>query len=312
MNKTKYLFIAFVAVFSLMLWGGRSPAEDNEWVEGAVQGYYQTTGWNGVEAGQLIGQKVYSPAGGDLGQISDLLIDRFDERIVLVILSDVPGFGSEFVAAPISALERTGQSIYQLNFGDRDIPIASTYQDPYAYELTRHRDTVGLSTIPSAIDSTWADSVYRFYGQTPYWTAVPRMVIMSYRAAEPSMGESLVMGKTSWALMGATVWSRNGIAVARIDDLVVDFKDGRVTLLVLDRVPGRGEAQVAVPFAELTMNGKPFALYMTEDRLAAAPGFNEFADVNDPQKVEDIYRYFGLQPYWSEGDSTMDEPASDY
>ena len=312
MNKTKYLFIAFIAVFSLMLWGERSRAQDNEWVEGAVQGYYQTTRWNGVEAGQLIGQKVFSPVGGDLGQISDLLIDRFDERIVLVILSDVPGVGSQFVAAPISALERTGQSIYQLNFGDRDIPIASTYQDPYAYELMRHRDTLGLSTIPSAIDSTWADSVYRFYGQTPYWAAAPRMVILSYRAAEPSMGESLFMGKTSWALMGATVWSGNGIAVARIDDLVVDLKDGRVTLLVLDQVPGRGEAQVAVPFAELSMNGKPFALNTTEDSLAAAPSFNEFADVNDPQKVEDIYRYFGLQPYWSEGDSIMDQPASDY
>jgi hypothetical protein len=120
------------------------------------------------------------------------------------------------------------------------------------------------------------------------------------------------MGKTSWALMGATVWSGNGIAVARVDDLVVDLKDGRVTLLVLDQVPGRGEAQVAVPFAELSMNGKPFAFNTTEDRLAAAPSFNEFADLNDPQKVEDIYRYFGLQPYWSEGDSTLGQDASDY
>jgi len=302
MNKTGYLIVALITVFSLSLWGGRSFARDNEWVEGAVQAYDQPTGWNGMEAGRLIGHRVYSPAGGDLGQISDLLIDRFDERIILVILSDVPGFGSEFMAVPFSALERTGESLFQLNFGDRIISIASTNRDPYAYELTRHRETVGVLTIPSAIDSMWADSVYRFFGQTAYWTAEPRMVIMSYQAAEPSMGEYLFRGKTSRALMGATVWSRNGEAVARIDDLVVDSRDGRVVLLILDQVPGRKDEQVAVPFDELTMNGKPFALYATEEHLAAAPGFNEFTDLNNPKKVEDIYRFFGMQPSWTKED----------
>ena len=302
MNRAKYLSV-LVAVFSLLLWTGHSFAQYNGWNGGTVQHYYQSGGWDGIEASQLIGQRVYSPVGGDLGQISDLLVDRLDGHIVLVILSDVPGFGSEFLAAPFGALERIGESLFQLNLGDREIPIASAYRDPYVYELIRHRDTVGFSIVPSAIDSVWADSVHRFYGQKPYWAAESHRVIMSYRTAEPSLGESLFMGKTSWALMGAKVRSGDGIAVVRIDDLVIDSRDGRVALLVLDRVPARDGIQVAVPFDELSMNGKPFALYAAGEKLAVAPGFNEMMDMHNLKGVENIYRFFGQQPYWVEGEA---------
>ncbi len=305
MNKTKYIFIVLAVVFSLVVWGGRSFAQYNEWAGGTVQGYYQATSWGGFQAGWFIGHRVYSPVGGDLGQIYDLMIDRSDGHIALVILSDVPGFGSEFVVAPFGALERTGDNIFQLNFGDRDIPVASTYEDRYAYELTRSRSIVGFSTIPSSIDPLWADTLYLFYGQTPYWTegrTVPPD-IMSYRAAEPFITEAFFMGTGAPALMGASVQTTDGKAVARIDDLVIDSKDGRVALLILDQVPGRGDALVAVPFGELSMTGNAFALNTTEDRLAAAPGFMEFADANNPQKAADIYRYFGEQPYWTEGGS---------
>jgi sporulation protein YlmC with PRC-barrel domain len=310
-NKTKYLIIALVSVFSLVLWGGRSFSQ--EWAEGTVQSYYQSKGWDGFEGGWLIGHRVYSPVGGDLGQICDLMIDRSDGHIALVILSDVPGFGSEFVAAPFGALERTGDNVFQLNFGDRDIPVASTYEDQYAYELARYRSTVGFSTIPSSIDPLWADTLYRFYGQTPYWTEgkTPHQDIMSYRTAHFSITESFFMGTTAPVLMGATVQSQDGTAVARIDDLVIDSKDGRVALLVLDQVPGRADAQVAVPFADLSLSGNAFAFNFTEDRLADAPSFDEFADANNPQKAEDIYRYFGEQPYWTEG-GNMSAPMMEH
>jgi sporulation protein YlmC with PRC-barrel domain len=299
MNRIAYLLIGFVSACSLLLWTSGVFSKGNEDSEGLVNVYCQSTEWSGIGASRLIGHRVYSPAGGELGQVSDLLIDRFDGHILLVILSDVPGFGSEFVAAPFSALEKTGQRLLQLNLGDRHIPMASAYEDPYASELARHRNVVGLSIIPSAIDSVWADSVYRFYGQTPYWRAEPHMVILSYRAAEPSTGESWFAGRTSWTLMGAKIWSGNEKPVARLDDLVLDLKNGRVVLLVIDQIPGRGDAQVAVPFDELSMSGKPFALRITEDRLASAPGFRESVDANDRRKVEDVYRHFGLLPSWT-------------
>jgi sporulation protein YlmC with PRC-barrel domain len=299
MNKTLKI-ITLVSIFSLFLFGS-SNGFAKELSKGEVGAMSQPTGWETFEASWLIGHRVYSPFGEELGQIEDLMIDRTDGHIALVILSGVQGFGAEFVAAPFSALERTGEDTFQLNFGVQY--TSSPYEDPYAYQLYRHSSTVGLSTIPPSIDPLWADSVYRFYGQTPYWTEgkTPHPDIVSYRAAEPSILESLSMGKTAPVLMGATVQSKNGKAEARTDDLVIDSKDGRIAFLVLDRVPGRGDSQVAVPFGELSMKGNAFVLNTTSDRLGAAPGFNEYADMNNFKWAESIYRFFSEQPYWTEG-----------
>jgi sporulation protein YlmC with PRC-barrel domain len=103
--------------------------------------------------------------------------------------------------------------------------------------------------------------------------------------------------------MGATVQSKNGKVAARIDDLVIDSKDGRVAFLVLDRAPGRGDMQVAVPFGELSMSGNAFVLNTTRDRLASAPSFNAYADMNDLKWARNAYRFFGQRPYWTEGNT---------
>jgi sporulation protein YlmC with PRC-barrel domain len=304
MNKTKYVLIMVVSVFSLVLWGGRSFAQYNEMAGGTVQSYYESTGWGGFRADWFIGHSVYSPLGGYLGQIDNLAIDRSDGHIALVILSDVPGFGDKFLAAPFSAFERTGESTFQLNFGDRDIPIASDPWDRYAYDLTMHMDTIGLSRFPSSIDPLWADTVYRYYGQTPYWTEgkTPHPDIVAYRASDSPNIVTLFGGTMSPALLGSMVRSSDGKAMTRIGDLVIDSNDGRVALVVLDQVPGRGDAMIAVPFGELSMSGVAFAFNFTEDRLAATPAFDEFADSNNPEYARDVYIYFGLQPYWTMGE----------
>ncbi len=123
---------------------------------------------------------------------------------------------------------------------------------------------------------------------------------MSYRTASPSIFQSLFMGKTAPELMGATLQSKDGEAKARIDDFVIDSKDGRVAFLVLDRVPGRGDSQVAVPFGELSMSGDAFVVNTTGDKLAAAPGFNESKDMGNREYAASVYGFFGVQPYWTE------------
>ncbi len=333
MNKTKYLYIALLSIFSLILWGSSAfaqgssgfyqsyPAQagsgafEQQYPEGtmginpnptgefpgASSVGYQPMGWDTFRAGWLIGHNVDSPVGGELGQIDNLIIDRANGRIALVILSGVQGFGAKFVAAPFGALERIGEDTFRLNFGDQYYSVSGYYQDPYAYQLNQWSGIVGLSKIPSSIDPLWADSVYRFYGQTPYWTegGTPHPDIMSYQTARPPILESLFMGKTAPILMGAALQSKDGKAEARIDDFVIDSKDGRIAFLVLGRVPGRGE-QVAVPFSELSMSGGAFVLNTTGDRLASAPGFNESADMGNREYAGRVYGFFGVQPYWTE------------
>ena len=301
MNKTVKILM-LVSIFSIFLFGSSSVFA-KEVSQGEVGAMSQPMGWETFEASWLIGHQVYSPYGGELGQVEDLMVDRTDGHIALVILSGVQGFGAEYVAAPFSALERTGEDTFQLNFGGQYPAMVpnGVYEDPYAYLLSENMSTVGLSKIPSRIDPLWADSLYRFYGQTPYWTegrAVPPD-IMAYRTAEPSILNSLLMGKTAPVLMGANIQFKNGKAEARINDLVIDSKDGRVAFLVLDRVPGRGE-EVAVPFGELSMSGKTFVLNTTGERLATAPSFDQYSDMNNFKWAEQVYKFFSQKPYWSE------------
>lgn len=324
MNKTKSLIIASIAAFSLIVWGGSALAQGGKSVfeqqypggivginynptgefPGASSPGYHPMGWDTVEASWLIGQTVFSPLQGYLGQVEDLMVDSANGRIALVILSGVPGFAAGYVAAPFSALERTGEETYQLNFGDRNVAIPWSnyrYRDPYADDLYEWRSIVALSTIPSTIDPLWADSVYQYFGKTPYWTEgkTPHPDIVSYRTSGPPILESLFVRSTAPELLGATVQSKDGKEAARINDLVIDSRDGRVAFLVLDSVPGRVE-QVAVPFSELTMSGNAFALNTTGDKLAAAPSFNESADMGNREYAASVYRFFGVQPYWTE------------
>jgi sporulation protein YlmC with PRC-barrel domain len=303
--KETIKILTLISIFSLFLFGS-SGVFAKEGIKGELGALYQLTGWKTFEASWLIGHRVYSPIGGELGQIEDLMIDRTDGHIALVILSGVQGFGAEFVAAPFGALQRTGEDTFQLNFGDQYTSIPSTpYEDPYAYLLYRDRSIVGLSTIPATIDPLWADSLYSFYGQRPYWTegrTVPPDIV-SYRAARPSILQSLFMRKTAPVLMGAGVQSKNGKVSARIDDLVIDSKDGRVAFLVLDRVAGRGDMQVAIPFGELSLSGNVFVLNTTGDRLGSAPSFNGYADMNNLKWASNAYRFFGQRPYWTGGDT---------
>ncbi len=292
MNKSKYLFIVAVAVFSLMLWGSHSfaqaPAEG-----GTLQAGYTAKTWDTFETSWLIGHSVVSPDyDGYLGQITDVLVDRSNGRVPLVVVSDTPGLGTEFIAIPFTALVRTGEDMFELNFVDKDIPLQNPIRgyysiqgDRYAEYLARNRGTIGLTTIPAAIDPLWADSVYEFYGVKPYWTEgkTPHPDIVSYRETK---------------MLGGEVQSQGGRMGGRIDDLVIGYPDGRVAFVVLDRVPGR-ETMVAVPFTELSMNGNAYVLNLQEEHLARAPAFL-VSDLNNERKAEEIYLYFGVTPYWTE------------
>ena len=119
------------------------------------------------DASWLIGHLVYSPVYyGDLGQITDLLIDRCDGRVAFVVLSDTPGFFSEYVVVPFGALERTGEHTFQVMIQGQGC-TDSAYQslgtaqgDRFAKYLAMNRNIVGMKSIPATIDPVWADSVY--------------------------------------------------------------------------------------------------------------------------------------------------------
>jgi sporulation protein YlmC with PRC-barrel domain len=294
MNKTERILVALGSIFCLVLLGSGAFAQGyNEFPEGAVGATYQPMGRDTYKASWLIGHGVATKEGGDLGQISSLVIDKTNSRIAIVVLSDVPGLGHERLPIPYSSIERTGQETFEFSPGDMEIGVAlgPNYvgEDPYIYSVTRFPSYSKFYGLPSVMDVAWLTDIYRHYGQVPYWTEQGERSPMALELYE------------SARLMGTEVQLPDGEAGGQINDFVIDSSDGRVAFVVLDNVPGRETSLIAVPFSALSDRGENgFVLNTTRQQLAIASGFDEFADLNNPRWAGDVYRYFGQQPYWTE------------
>lgn len=82
--------------------------------------------------------------------------------------------------------------------------------------------------------------------------------------------------------------------------MLIDSSDGHIAFLALSDVPGKGDTLVAVPFDILSRSGENvFTLNTTQSKLAATPIFKE-SDMSNLKWAEDVYRFFGQQPYWTE------------
>ncbi len=294
MKKTTKILIGLGSIFCLVLLGSGafSKAFSDEFQAGVVGGVYQPMGWNTFEASWLIGHRVTTTTGAELGQISSLVIDKTNGQIALVVLSDVPNLGAEPLAIPYSSI-KADIGADECNFDPGSMEIGPslepnyTTDDPYVYALTHYPSYSEFYGLPATIDVAWLTDIYRHYGQIPYWVA------------EGGRTPSSLELFDSARLMGASVQLSSGEAAGEINDFVVDSSDGRIAFLVLSDVPERPTTLIAVPFAELSIGEHGFVLNATEDQLALAVGFDE-SDLNNIRWADSMYRYFGVAPYWTE------------
>ncbi len=138
---------------------------------------------------------------------------------------------------------------------------------------------------------------WRFSSNAPYFfeEPYPQWAELQFIYSVPPSPEGAYRFST---LMGAPVRTPKGEEVARVNDLVVDLSKNRLVYLVLSEV-GEGK-MVAVPFKELSKeSGETFTLHVTKEKLMESPAFT-WSDVSSRKYAENIFRYYGLQPYWSE------------
>jgi sporulation protein YlmC with PRC-barrel domain len=104
-------------------------------------------------------------------------------------------------------------------------------------------------------------------------------------------------------LKGTEISNMQGEKLGDIDDIMVD-PQGRIAFVTLGRggVLGMGEKKVAIPYQALSHDpeGKKHTLNMSKDKLANAPSFEKQEELNQA-RAEEIYRFFGVQPYWTSG-----------
>ncbi len=121
-------------------------------------------------------------------------------------------------------------------------------------------------------------------------------------AAEPAAKSSKTYQVSG--LLSKYLEDSEGGVLGRVTDFVVD-SNGRIEFAVVEvGFPEVGPASklVAVPFDALSgPEGDHYVLDTTREKLASAPRFEPKKDLSDPAFAENVYKYFGLEPSWTEG-----------
>jgi sporulation protein YlmC with PRC-barrel domain len=127
-------------------------------------------------------------------------------------------------------------------------------------------------------------------------------VLANAYAAEP-MSKSMKTYEVS-RLLSEYLENPEGGFLGRVTDFVVD-SNGRVEFAIVQvgfPEVGRDSKLIAVPFSALSRpEGKYYVLNTTRERLVSAPRFDEQRDLSNRAFAGNVYRYFGLEPSWTEG-----------
>ena len=120
--------------------------------------------------------------------------------------------------------------------------------------------------------------------------------------AEPVAGKSWHIYEIK-QLLNYSVRNHQGEYLGRMQDFVVD-PSGRILFAVVSK-PGflgiRGEP-VAVPFESFAFGNEKneLVLRVSREKFASAPRFDLNVGTENGAWAAEVYRYFGVQPYWTE------------
>jgi len=107
-------------------------------------------------------------------------------------------------------------------------------------------------------------------------------------------------------IIGADVHDRNGRKFGEIKDLVIDPQvPGRIIFAVVrpDHSMVAKDRFIAIPFSALSRrDSEHYVLNMDRDMIRRAPSFDEdhWPNLADRTWSDEVYRFFGQVPYWTE------------
>ena len=109
-------------------------------------------------------------------------------------------------------------------------------------------------------------------------------------------------------MLGAGVTNRDGQKIAVVKDFVMD-REGRIAFAILGYKGESGmENLAAVPYSILFYNeaNSEYITDITKERLALAPKIHDTGDLAGHQFAGDVYKYFGVRPYWESAESSAE------
>jgi hypothetical protein len=116
-------------------------------------------------------------------------------------------------------------------------------------------------------------------------------------------------------LLGTIVKSPQGEDVAVITDFMKDRTSGAAFFILAyggEDEYAQGGRLVAVPAMILSCGEQDCVLNVGKERLDSAPVFTSEEDFRNQRMADDIYRYFGLQPDWTEDEPMKPQMAPEF
>ena len=108
-------------------------------------------------------------------------------------------------------------------------------------------------------------------------------------------------------IIGEAVVNRQDENLGKIDELVIDAREGRLAYAVLSfgGFMGMGNKLFAMPWRAFEFSNTENKLILNVDKemLKTAPGFDKDAkwpDFADRTWGDGVYKHYGLEPYWKE------------
>jgi predicted transcriptional regulator len=186
--------------------------------------------------------------------------------------------------------------------------LAAEIDDPEVMEETLRK--VSESAAPKRLDEATRPAEPA-RGEGEPWPPTQRAAVdqpdplLARAAADlPQTSRVFRLYKAGW-LAACSVRNRDGDALGKLEDLVIDVEEGRIAYAVLSfgGVLGLGGKLFAIPLHALTLkpDEKVFILNVAKDKLERAPGFDKdnWPEMADRRWGSDIHSYYGYPPYWS-------------
>ncbi len=254
------------------------------------------------KASELMGKEITSPQNENLGKVDELGIDLPAGRVAWVVVrtGGVLGVGGRTIAVPPRRFS------FDANTKTLRLDVdKEKLQGAPVFESSRWDDT-------SPTNYLW--ETYRYYGHANVPAdARPKTAVPEYGHHRDDLAWASPGSRIEKAskIIGLKVVGRDDEKYGDVDNLMVDLPAGRVVHVILSSggFLGIGDALNAVPPAALRFNDKHDALVLNanKDQLTRAPRFkhNEWPEFGDSVYSREIYRSYGVEPYFgADADNT--------
>jgi sporulation protein YlmC with PRC-barrel domain len=222
---------------------------------------------NVEDARRLIGLNIENAGGDNLGKLSDIVVDLESGR-ALYAVADLKSGGLKAVAPASLAL--IGENKLRFTGNKEKLQNAPAFN--------RNGDLTSTE---------YAARVYGHYGQEHSWFDTNDKFDNVHRASD---------------ILKMKVINSQDQNLGQVQNLFVDLRKGRVLYVVLNGTRAGNEDLYLLPPNAFTPGKDQNTLVSGLDKakLEGAPRGNRNQWFN-PARAEEIYRYYGKDPYWTSG-----------